>query len=656
MSLAVLPPVVENGTPRDFDKNYILFWNNVALDLNRLTHTMSGPQDGPPVSARALGILHLAIHDAYFGVFPYASHPPNRSLPGVTPYLAANVATGIARTEFRSEAKNAVAGAAITVLSKLYKNPAKPNANTSTSTMLALGGFIDSTVRNYVNATNLDFRSRGFCFGVGVANAILAKLEIKSTEPGTDAATYMPNKNHPYFFDDDPSHPVRPRPIDPNNPGLGQKATRPYHGPFYGTSAAVFATTTDWKVADPYVSPRKTLIAMPTPTDPEHKKYLESLEDVHRMGGAADLPTTKRTPAQTANALFWAYDGTNLVGTPPRLYNQVIRQIAYDHAVGPLDSDTNNAEFARLFALANVAMTDAGTFCWREKYRYELWRPLSGVRQDPSGPALDGVARPFWRVLGAPATNSNEGGFKPPFPAYPSGHATFGAAAFQIVRRFYHAIDSTVITPLTTAPESGDSSQQAAVEGKPSPKIYKEFHGKDTLGFCFISDELNGVNRELYQSYDPSRAITDQAGDVRTRLVLSFRSMKEAIFSNAISRIWLGVHWHFDAFAGEDIMEPFKNAFPADGKDLNPQRPKDYEQLYKVGPDRSTKYLNVNDMNWFHTKGAREGDPDGQQWWYGGVPLGMLIADDIFSSGMKFVGSLKDLSRDRPAMRTAADA
>jgi vanadium chloroperoxidase len=85
MSLPALPPVVEDGTSRDFNKNYILFWNNVALDLNRLTHTIVGPQDGPPVSARALGILHLAIHDAYFGIFPYASHRNARDLPDVTP-------------------------------------------------------------------------------------------------------------------------------------------------------------------------------------------------------------------------------------------------------------------------------------------------------------------------------------------------------------------------------------------------------------------------------------------------------------------------------------------------------------------------------------------------------------------------------------------
>jgi hypothetical protein len=60
------------------------------------------------------------------------------------------------------------------------------------------------------------------------------------------------------------------------------------------------------------------------------------------------------------------------------------------------------------------------------------------------GNPIDNDADPFWLSLGAPATNEELAGgkpakknFTPPFPAYPSGHATFGAAAFQSVRRFY---------------------------------------------------------------------------------------------------------------------------------------------------------------------------------------------------------------------------
>ena len=62
-----LPPVDE---PTEYAKNYILYWNAAALDLNRLTHTVGGPLTGPPLSARTLGMLHLSIHDAYFTIHP----------------------------------------------------------------------------------------------------------------------------------------------------------------------------------------------------------------------------------------------------------------------------------------------------------------------------------------------------------------------------------------------------------------------------------------------------------------------------------------------------------------------------------------------------------------------------------------------------------
>lgn len=64
----------------------ILYWNDIANEANRTTHTTldrteAGAQ-GPCGSSRAYSIVHLAMHDAYFGinknVFPtYLSGLPN---------------------------------------------------------------------------------------------------------------------------------------------------------------------------------------------------------------------------------------------------------------------------------------------------------------------------------------------------------------------------------------------------------------------------------------------------------------------------------------------------------------------------------------------------------------------------------------------------
>ncbi len=48
----------------------ILFWNEVALEANRVSHTDADKreQNGPTLSSRALAIVHLAMYDAYAGV------------------------------------------------------------------------------------------------------------------------------------------------------------------------------------------------------------------------------------------------------------------------------------------------------------------------------------------------------------------------------------------------------------------------------------------------------------------------------------------------------------------------------------------------------------------------------------------------------------
>jgi PAP2 superfamily len=144
-----------------------------------------------------------------------------------------------------------------------------------------------------------------------------------------------------------------------------------------------------------------------------------------------------------------------------------------------------------------------------------------GVREhDRSlGPAGTGShdlsedADPAWLPLGAPNTNSTGKNGTPPFPAYPSGHATFGAAALHITRLFYgissRSDDTTLFNDIT-----------------------------------FVSDEFNGVNR-------------DNKGTVRPKHVRSFPGgLWQMIIENGLSRVFLGVHWMFDAFVTDSAGNP----------------------------------------------------------------------------------------------------
>jgi len=576
-AIPLLPPT---GEPAEYNSNYILYWNNVALELNRLTVTVSGPYSGPPSAARALGMLHLAIHDAYFAIKPSSTDT----------YLdpeAADPELRLPRPLGARDRRQAVAGAANTVLQSLYATRSAGVANASTDILAA---FLQQSVNAF---PGLDTLSSSYRFGVAVGNAILNHLGIKPGEPGFDQDSFRPgpgpNSVQPgmYRFGDDPTNPVRIVPVDINNPDGPKKSIRVYQAPFYGLTAKRLAVQhkvdgnpTEHIIADPPVGFGVNDI----------KTYNIAVDEVYRQGGAATLPTTRRQPHQTESGFFWAYDGANLIGTPPRHYNQILRKLAWtmrpDQMNHPTKED-NNADFARVFALVNAALADAGIFAWQEKYCFEFWRPLSGIRQAPPG-SLD--RDPFWLTLGAPDTNLNEIPFKPPFPSYPSGHATFGGAAFQAMRLFYKTRNATS----QNVPNFADFAAD-----KP-----------DKIAFEWMSDELNGISRDLRDPYDRSKPITDQKGTVRTAVTKQFPSLWDAMFDNAISRVYLGVHWGFDAFAASDVL----NSVNVKSDGTNDYKATDQIMYTATGP---------------------RGDRPGQLFPVGGVPLGIGIANDIFQNGLK---------------------
>ena len=92
-------------------------------------------------------------------------------------------------------------------------------------------------------------------------------------------------------------------------------------------------------------------------------------------------------------------------------------------------------------------MADAGILAWDQKYIHDFWRPVVGIREHdqsmgPAAAAGRATISPTTATRSGcrsarPAPTAGAKNFTPPFPAYPSGHATFGAAAFHITRLFY---------------------------------------------------------------------------------------------------------------------------------------------------------------------------------------------------------------------------
>ena len=471
----------------------ILFWNNVSLEANRVSHTNGlDEQTGPTLSSRSLAIVHLAMYDAFAGVDTAAMLPPY--LPGLPPPGAG------------ATVEAAVAAAAHETLSLLYPGQ-KP--------------FFDLVFSGVGDPSNA-----GHAFGIAVAQAILAD---RAADPAATSPGYTP-----------PMQRGKHRP-DPDNPGQG------FHGAFYGRKSKGFGITQRFELAPP-------------PFD--NAEYKESLREVRGRGIAPELMGTLpihikgRTIDQTVIGIFWAHDGVAELGTPPRFYNQIVRKVAMNKPNPDTGTVNTPAQNARLFAFVNVALADAGILAWDQKYIHEFWRPVLGVREHdksmgPAAPQADNDVSndcdALWLPLGAPRTNRIGKNFTPPFPAYPSGHATFGAAAFHITRLFYN--------------EGGKFSDSTL-----TPDML--FDGLD-----IVSDEFNGAS-------------TDNKGTVRPRHRRNFPGgLWQMIEENGRSRVYLGVHWVFDAFV--------------------------------VAAD------NTPDLE--RTTGGK---------FYGGVPLGLQIAEDCFEAGM----------------------
>lgn len=272
--------------------------------------------------------------------------------------------------------------------------------------------------------------------------------------------------------------------VDPLNPG------QPFLTPAWGDVDTFGMSTT-------------SAVAVPTVPGLTTAEYTAAYDQVMRLG---EEMSTERTTDQTEIGIYWGYDVARGLGDPPRLYNQVARVIA--------EQEGNTvAENARMFALTNIAMADAGCVAWGVKYRDDFWRPIVAIRGGDSdgNPATVGDAD--WGPLGAPRTNPLPGedvNFTPPFPAYVSGHATFGAAAFKTMANFYQTDDINFSIP-----------------------------------FDFISDEFDGVSRDIHEAIPD--LVLDYVRQIRPR---HYESFSQASAENAASRVFLGIHWRFDQVEG----------------------------------------------------------------------------------------------------------
>lgn len=214
-----------------------------------------------------------------------------------------------------------------------------------------------------------------------------------------------------------------------------------------------------WKDVDPFVISSTADFLPGPPPALNSAEYAAAFNEVKSLGA---LNSLTRTADQDQIAEFWNdYPGTT--ATPAGKWN-LIAQVLADQQGNSL------AENARMFALLNVALADAGIVCWEAKYTYELWRPEDAIRLADTDGNPGTQADPAW----TPNWPS------PAFPEYTSGHSTFSGAAAEMLKLLLGMDDIALeigagFDVLPGVTRSYDSLSEAAMEAGRS-RIYGGIH------------------------------------------------------------------------------------------------------------------------------------------------------------------------------------
>jgi len=171
-----------------------------------------------------------------------------------------------------------------------------------------------------------------------------------------------------------------------------------------------------------FIVPSAEMLRTDGPNALTSAEYAEDFNEVKDLGS---LTSITRTADETDAAIFWQ-DHAHA------LFNRIFRTLATSQQLDIVEN-------ARLFAMTNLAAADAAIGCWNDKYYWQFWRPITGIREaDTDGnPATQ--ADPTWLPLFDPATPvcHPPALFTPPFPDHPSGHACATGAFMHTLKNFF---------------------------------------------------------------------------------------------------------------------------------------------------------------------------------------------------------------------------
>lgn len=161
-----------------------------------------------------------------------------------------------------------------------------------------------------------------------------------------------------------------------------------------------------WKTMQTFSLSRYDQFRCPPPPALNSKQYADDFIEVKEFGGKL---SNVRTPDQTSYAKYW-YEFSEIG------WNRIARIVAQDQKL-----DLYAA--ARLFALVNMALTDAYTAGWDSKFHYNFWRPYTAIHFADTDENPVTSIQSNWESLEV----------TPPVQDYPSTHSALGNAAAAVL-------------------------------------------------------------------------------------------------------------------------------------------------------------------------------------------------------------------------------
>jgi hypothetical protein len=132
--------------------------------------------------------------------------------------------------------------------------------------------------------------------------------------------------------------------------------------------------------------------------------------------------TTPLTYDQQWIGEFWSDDIYQLTFEPAGRWIAIAQQVVRKEKVS-----LEKAIYT--YTKVSLGLSDAGVACWNSKYTYNVERPVSYIRREINASWASKLNNPLKKVNGV----------TPPFPAYPSGHSSFGGAAAEALTDIYGA-------------------------------------------------------------------------------------------------------------------------------------------------------------------------------------------------------------------------